>query len=268
MSESRPPNRLVSESQLFGWRHRLREIEEVMSSLEAEYEKLESLIHMAEHLEREAGLLEAASVSGQSSTVPIKQALDVISPTDKFPKAVALIVERAEDGVTYDELREAILTSALGSKLRRSDKGFYHALARAKARGDFVEHRGFVFTPKNLDAFRRKVAAGLKRDKPQSDASGSPLMDALLEVIALNPGIVAKEAIEMVRAGSEKHRLAPLKNEGSAYNAVARLKQREEVEAFGHQNRQLRIGPKASEQFKRMARPLAVQAKMNTAASQ
>ncbi|MGP1397457.1 MAG: hypothetical protein ACTS3R_18285 [Inquilinaceae bacterium] len=263
-----PPN-LVSESQIFGWRHRVREIDEEMRTLAAERDKLERLVGMAEQLEREAGLLEAASSGGQSHRRHITKALDGIAASDNFPKAVSLIVERAEDGVTYDEIREAILRSALGGKIRSSDKGFYHALARAKARGDFVEKNGYVFTPANLDAFLKKVAAGLKQDKALPSVSGSPLMDALLEAIARNPGIIAKHAIMLVRDGSEKHKMGPLKNEGSAFNAIARLKQRGEIEAFGHQARQLRIGPNASDDLKRLARTgVVVPLKTNTAASQ
>lgn len=261
---------LVSESQLFGWRHRMREIDGEVRALSAEREKLDRLIGMATVLMREAGLLEAASSSSSAHPGSITKTLDGLSPTDDFPTGVALIVERAEDGVTYDEIREALLLSPLGAKLRRSDKGFYHALARAKAKGRMVEHKGYTFTPENLKAFQHKVAAGIKQDKAPPSASGSPMMDALSETIARNPGIIAKDAINQIRDGSEKHKLPPIKNDGSAFNAIARLKQRGEIESFGHQDRQLRIGPNASEEFKRLSRPGVVVplTKLNTATSQ
>ena len=95
-------------------------------------------------------------------------------------------------------------------------------------------------------------------------------MTALLETIARKPGIIAKEAIDLIRGGSEKHNLPPIKNEGSAYNAVKRLKQRGEVESFGHLERQLRIGPNAADEFKRLGRGGVVISlpKMNTATGQ
>ena len=181
-----------------------------------------------------------------------------------------LVVERADDGVTYDEIREALLQSPIGAKLRRSDKGFYHALSRAKDRGALVEHKGYVFTPENLDAFIKKVAAGIKQDKAVLSSFGSPMMTALLDTIARNPGITAKEAIGIIRGGSEKHGLPPLKNEGSAYNAVKRLKERGELESFGHLERQLRIGPSAAEELKRLGRGGVVISlpKANTATGQ
>lgn len=248
------PSNLVNESQLYGWRHRVREIDEELRALSAERDKLERLIGMATVLMREAGLLEAASSNSGAHPRLITKTLEGLSPSDDFPTAVSLIVERAEDGVTYDEIREALLRSPLGVKLRKSDKGFYHALARAKAKGRLVEYKGYTFTPENLKAFQSKVAAGIKQDKAPPSASGSPMMDALLETIARNPGIIAKDAIAQIRAGSEKHKLPPLKNEGSAFNAIARLKQRGEIEAFGHQDRQLRIGPNGPEELKRLAR--------------
>jgi len=232
----------------------LREIDEETRTLAAEREKWERLIGMANQLMREAGLLDAASTSAGAHSKLITKTLDGLTQTDNFPTAVMLVVERAEDGVKYDEIREALLQSSLGGKLRKSDKGFYHALARAKEKGAIVEHKGYVFTPANLDAFTRKVAAGLKQDKSPPATLGSPMMEALLEAIAKNPGMIAKDAIAAIRGGSEKHGLAPLKNEGSAFNAIKRLKERGEVESFGFQDRQLRVGPKAGEEYQRLAR--------------
>jgi hypothetical protein len=267
MSGKESSNSLVSESQVYGWQNRVLAIEEEMRTLQAERGKLERLIDMAKLLEREAGLLVAASAGVQSPHKLIINALDDISSTDNFPKAVSLIVERADDGVTYDEIREAILHSALAAKLRRSDKGFYHALARAKERGDFVEYQGYTFTPANLAAFTAKVAAGIKQDKIAVTGFGSPLMDALTETVARNGGITAKEAIDIVRNGSEKHKLAPLKSDGSAYNAIARLKERGELEGFGRMDRQLRVGPNASEEMKRLSRTATVVTLKNNTAT-
>ncbi|WP_375393992.1 hypothetical protein, partial [uncultured Sphingomonas sp.] len=42
-------------------------------------------------------------------------------------------------------------------------------------------------------------------------------------------------------------------NEGSAFNAIKRLKDRQFVEGFGHLERQLRVGPNAPEDIKRLA---------------
>ena len=269
MSGSESSYGLVSQSQIYGWRHRVREIDEECRALNAEKAKLERLISMAEELEHEAHLMDEASASGTSQSKYITRALNELSPSDNFPTAVLLLVERSEDGVTYDELREALLQSPLGGKIRKSDKGFYHALARGKQKGSFVEYNSFVFTPENLEKFKKKVAAGIKEDRSVAPALGSPLMDALMEAIARHPGIVAKEAISMIHGKKDLQGREVLKNKGSAYNAIARLKQRGEIEAFGHLERQLRVGPEAPEHLKRLARSGVVVsiAKKNRAAS-
>lgn len=260
---------LVSRSQLYGMRHRVREIEEETRALSAEKAKLERLISMAEEFEREIRLLEEASENGPSQSKSITRALSDLTPSDNFPTAVLLLVERSEDGLTYEDIREAILQSPLGDKIRKSDKGFYHALARGKQKGTLVEHNGYIFTPENLRKFQKKVVAGIKEDRAMPPALGSPLMDALMEEIAKNPGIVAKEAISALQGQKDRNGHNLVKNEGSAFNAIARLKQRGEVEAFGHLGRQLRVGPKAPDRVKRLARSADVIpiAKKNTAAS-
>lgn len=269
MSDGESSLSLVSQSQIYGWRHRVREIDGETRALAAERAKLERLIAMAEELEREAHLLDEASQVGPSQSKMITRALGELKPTDNFPTAVSLVVERSEDGATYEDIREAILQSPLGNKLRKSDKGFYHALARGKQKGSLVEYNGFIFTPEHLKTFRKKVAAGIKEDRAVAPALGSPLMDALMETIAKNPGIIAKEVIAAIRGAKDRQGRELIKNEGSAYNAIARLKQRGEIEGFGYQDRQLRIGPEAPEHLRRLARagivvPLA---KKNTAAS-
>ncbi len=248
---------LVNEAQLYGWKHRVREIDEEIRTLTAEHAKLHRLIEMASELMREAGLLEAAGSSSSTHSRSITRTLGGLTPINDFPSAVALVVDRAEDGVTYDEIREALLCSPLGDKLRKSDKGFYHALARAKAKGLFVDYKGYTFTPVNLRTFQTKVAAGIKQDKSPTSSLGSPMMAALLETVALHEGITAKDAIDHIRAGSERHKLPPIKSEGSAFNAITRLKQRGEIEPFGYHERQLRIGANANEEIKRLARSSA-----------
>jgi hypothetical protein len=238
----------VSDAQLYGWRQRIRDIDSDVTALALEREKLERLVSMMELVASEARLLDnATGPSGQHPKF-LHQTLESISPREKFPKAVLAIVDRIEDGATYEDVRGAILNSPLAGRFRSSDKGFYHALARLKARGELVEHKGHVFTPRNLEVFRRKVAAGLKKEKiPESAEGGSPIMDTALGVVARHPGIIAKDVVAKI---AEE---LTLRNEGSAYNAIARLKQRGRIEGFGRLDRQLRIGPNAPEEYKRIA---------------
>ncbi|ENY79850.1 hypothetical protein [Sphingopyxis sp. MC1] len=256
MSGENPHHQIVNESQLFGWRHRVQQIEEEIRSLGAEKEKLVSLISMAERLSDEARRLAAARGDDSSSGKFINEALSELEEKDAFPKAVMAIVERAADGATYDDIREAILLSPLSKRFRKSDKGFYHALRRLKNADALVDYRGYVFTPENLRSYLRKVEAGIKPDKDttRSMSRATKMTNMILEVVAASPGLVAKEVIgELCKRDAEiAERLEG--NDGSAYNAIARFKKRGEIEGFGHLERQLRIGPNASEEFKRLAK--------------
>lgn len=254
MSERQSPLGIVNESQVFGWQHRVREIDEAIRTLGIERDKLARLIAMAEELADAAGLLAAARGADSSHPKFINEALQELESSDAFPKAVMAIAERSEDGASYDDIREAILQSPLAKRFQKSDKGFYHALRRLKNAGELVDHGGYVFTPNNLKSFLKKVAAGLKEDKIPDRTRSTEMMSLILEAVAKNPGIVAKEVIAIIRSQSSELDVRLSNNDGSAYNAIARFKKSGVIEAFGHQDRQLRIGPNADEQYKRMGR--------------
>ena len=254
MNEQQSSGGIVNEDQVFGWQHRVRQIDEEIKTLEIERDKLTRLIGMAEELANAAGLLAAATGSDSSYPKFINEALQELETSDAFPKAVMTIVGRSDDGASYDDIREAILRSPLAKRLKKSDKGFYHALRRLKNAGDLVDYHGFVFTPPNLASFLRKVAAGLKADKAVDRGRATKMMDAVLEVIARNPGIIARDVIAAIRKQDPELDARLSNNDGSAYNAISRFKKRGEIEGFGHLERQLRIGPNASEELKKLAR--------------
>lgn len=248
MSERESSGNVVSDSQVYGWRRRIREIDAETESLSLEKNKLTRLVEMAEMLESEARLL--AGVSGHHHN-----SLDGIQKTDTFIKAVLVVAGQFEDGATYEDIREAILKSPLGDKLRMSDKGFYTGLAKLKNRGELIDHNGYVFTPPNLSIYKRKVAAGLKTDKsrdPASERRDSPLYHLVLDVVAREPGLSAKDVIGRIRQRGEQGK-ALTDNVNSAYNAIARLKKRGVIEGAGRLERDLRIGPNAPEEYKRIA---------------
>jgi hypothetical protein len=254
MSEHESFGSIVSDAQLYGWRQRMLQIDAEVASLTLEKEKLRNLVHMAEMLASEARLLSDAT-DGASRPKFLHQTLEGLGRGDTFVKAVLAIAERFEDGATYDDIREAILQSPLAAKYKKSDKGFYHALARLKERGELADYNGFVFTPPNLEIYQRKVAAGLKPSKMRdlgSEKRDSPLYHLVLGVVAKAPGIIAKDVIARIREESEQGR-ALTENENSVYNAIARLKKRGVLEGFGRFERQLRIGPEAPEEYKRIA---------------
>lgn len=254
MSRSDSSYSIVNEAQLYGWRDRVREIESEMKVLAAERQKLQGLIDMADRLASEAQLLSSAT-RGESHPGFINETLRELEAKDAFPKAIMAIVERREDGATYDDIRQAILLSPLADRFRKSDKGFYHALRRFKQSGDLVEYHGSVFTPKNLASFLRLVEAGLKEDKITLHSSrATKMMDLILDTVARKPGLVAKEVIGQVRSRDGELNEKLSNNDGTAYNAIARFKKAGILEGFGHLDRQLRLGPNASEELKALAR--------------
>jgi hypothetical protein len=258
VSDSQSYRPLVDEGHLYAWQVRVREIDEQFKTLSVEKDRLLQLIGMAETLSAQAHLLAAATGSDSLHPKFLNDALRELEETDAFPKAVMTVVERHEDGATYDDIREALLRSPLGKKLRKSDKGFYHALRRLKDSKSLVDHHGYVFTPANLTAFLKKVAAGLKQDKAVDRGRATQMMDLILETVARNPGLTAKDVIQIIRSQSAELDAKLSNNDGSAYNAIARFKRRGIIEAFGHLDRQLRIGAKADDSYKRLARSAVV----------
>ena len=254
MSDSFSSTPLINESQIFGMRNRVRTIAEEIKTLGIEQEKLLRIIEMAEALSTEAHLLTSATANDSSDSKFLHVALGGLDSADPFPKAVMAIVERAEDGASYDEIREALLQSPLAKRLQKSDKGFYHALRRLKNAEELVERGGYVFTQQNLRTFLKKVGAGLKDDRAVDRSRSTAMMDLIMEAVAKNPGLAAKDVIQIIRGQSAELDAKLSNNDGSAYNAIARFKKRGELEAFGHLGRRLRIGPNAGEDHKRLAR--------------
>ena len=268
---SNGPSSIVNESQIYGWRNRVENIDEEIRTLIAEKDKLTRLIEMAEQLSSEASML--AAINGDSSSPKfINEALAQLEEKDAFPKAVMAIVERSPDGASYDDLKQGILRSPLASRFQKSDKGFYHAIRRLKIAEAIEDYRGYLFTPDNLKAFLKKVEAGLKEDKAgNAHAIGraTKMTSMILEIVAQSPGLIAKEVIEELCARDNEIAERLEGNDGSAYNAIARFKKRGEIEGFGHLDKQLRLGPNASAELKRLERSAVVVplAKKNTAVS-
>lgn len=251
---------IVNEGQIYGWRNRVDNIDEEIRTLIAEKDKLTRLIGMAEQLSSEASMLAAVN-SDTSSPKFMNEALAQLEEKAAFPTAVMAIVERSPDGASYDDLKQAILRSPLADRFKKSDKGFYHAIRRLKIAEAIDDYRGYLFTPENLKAFLKKVAAGLKNDKvgnAQAAGRATKMTGMILEIVAKNPGMIAKEVIEELCARDSELAERLEGNDGSAYNAISRFKKRGEIEGYGHLDRQLRLGPNASQELKRLERSAVV----------
>lgn len=248
-NDSRP---LLTVADVAAWERRIAIIGSQIEELESERRDLLNLVKMANHLTKRvsrepalrlpiASLAEPKFPSAFSNAVPDEP---FIAEDSSFPDAVLAIVSRRPSGVTMAQLKSELEASPLGSRLRQSDKGFYHATSRLRAeeRGaPIVEYRGYLFTRDNLSTFQERVKAGVERDKPEtaSGRRGSPMIDAILTIVAANPGIIGKDIVDQLR------KRGLLTNENSAFNAILRMRNREELIGGGPGDRGIHLGPNA-----------------------
>ena len=136
------------------------------------------------------------------------------------------IVEKAERGMTYHELKEEIGKTHLGDKLRQTDKAFYSGIWKLVIKGEIVRYRGRAFSPAAYDAFKDDVANGLVDDLPETGASGrrSPNEIAIERFLASRGnGATTKEIVDGL-ANDPPSDLAVTKNRTTIYNLLSRYK--------------------------------------------
>lgn len=138
------------------------------------------------------------------------------------------IVKPAEMGLTYAEVREAVLASSLAPKLRRSDKGYHNAIGRLARSGILMREHGRLFTPEAYERFKAAVAAGEMSAVVPQPFVHSPMGEAILRVVQDRPGIIGKAIIGELRKDAEFNAtLTP--HETGAYNIIARLVKRRQI---------------------------------------
>jgi len=143
-----------------------------------------------------------------------------------FASEIKKVVDPAERGVHYDDIKEAVLNGPLGEKMRLNSKAFYTAIARLTSEG-YVKHKNHLFTQAHYDAFMVKVMAGDEQDLTDLTANRKPsVVDAVLT--AVNESDAPMTPKDVISAISEKIELSDT-SKNNVYNALSRLLERGDV---------------------------------------
>lgn len=149
-----------------------------------------------------------------------------------FPVVIKEVVDAAEAGVSYSDIRDYILKGPLAEKMKQQPKGFYAATSRLIGDEGYVKYKGHLFTNQaKLDAFMVKVAAGDAEDLPDEEVvttRKSPIGEAILELLAANTnGMLPKDIIDGLMTKPELN-INPA-NKNMAYNMIKRLVDRRQI---------------------------------------
>jgi hypothetical protein len=137
-------------------------------------------------------------------------------------------VEEAPEGWrSLREVRKVIAGGELKDRLRKSDKGYYHALSRLVERKVLARHKGWLVMPYRYDAFIRAVEKGeVKPDGPimrgGESRTGSLMGDEIYARIELLGPQSSAEIIAHLRQ-SREFATTVARNSSSAYNVMSRL---------------------------------------------
>ena len=136
------------------------------------------------------------------------------------------VLEKAEHGMTYHELKEEIGKTHLSGRLRETEKAFYSGIWKLNARGKVIRHRGRVFLPTAYENFKTAVNIGLVDDLPETRAPGrrSPNEIAVERFLASRPnGATTREIVDGL-VNDPPSDLEVTKNRTSIYNLLSRHK--------------------------------------------
>ena len=136
------------------------------------------------------------------------------------------IVEKAEHGMTYHELKGEIGKTHLSDRLRQTEKAFYSGIWKLTAKGKIIRHGDRVFLPAAYANFKTAVDSGLIDDLSDTRASGrrSPNEIAVERFLKSRPkGATTREIVDGL-VNDPPPDLAVTKNRTTIYNLLSRYK--------------------------------------------
>jgi DNA-binding HxlR family transcriptional regulator len=147
-----------------------------------------------------------------ASTKPVKR-----KPSEVTWKSAILKIVQTNGEIGYRDLKAELAGTAIGPRLKKSDKAFYNALSRLEESGDLVRHNAHAFTPKVFEQYKRDVESG-KRSPVEAKAPGrealSHVQNGILDILRSHPeGLQGAEIID---------KMSPC-NDKSVYNTLNRL---------------------------------------------
>ena len=140
--------------------------------------------------------------------------------------AVEAVINACEVGIASTEVKEILLRTPIGSAIRSSDKGFYHAFPRLVERQAIFKCNGRFFSAEGLARLKRMESQGFVDEAPLTRSS--PLGDAIVAFVQSNPGATGKEVIAELEK-TRQHQSPPI-NPNGVYNVIARLVERRLIE--------------------------------------
>lgn len=180
--------------------------------------------------------IQAPSAPEATNHLPLRTRLDDGSYVTWMGEISRIVSER-EGPVSYDEIKEAILSGPLAAKMEASDKGFYGAIAKLVSRDALVKKSGYLFSPQ---AYAKFVQSGeienlakIVRERIGAAKRGGPLASAVLEVVRAHPtGVIGNEVIaELLKNPSFSESIR--KNNTGAYNVLTRLISHGQIKKVG-----------------------------------
>ena len=153
-----------------------------------------------------------------------------------WPEELARIFDELKRPLTYERLKEEAEQGHLKYEYAKSDKGFYHAVARLQQRGYLTKYKGWLFRTSDLKAHMADVEAGKVadvKDLTMGTARPSPMGDAVQELLKARPqGALGGEILAYLKA-DVRFAEALGRNATGSYNVLARLVSRGEIRKDG-----------------------------------
>jgi len=142
-------------------------------------------------------------------------------------------VNSASRGVDYSELRQAIASSVLASKLEKTDKSFYGAIGKLVDAGKLFKANGLLFNPSTFMRLQEQINSGeIAADRPPAYRE-SPMADAILEALkGAGGGMTSREVVASIRAIDEFREVVE-RNATSVYNVLTRMTKRGQITKDG-----------------------------------
>ena len=238
IAQHQPPGILLTIADIRRWEVELRRFDDEIATIMAKREHVQKMLDAASLFVDRSDISELpdepVKIGDDSVLEQVEEAIDAVSLPSEVTKegtwahVIYGIVSAAEMGMTYAEVRQAALASALGPKLRSSDKGYHNAISRL-ARGEvLIRQYGRLFTHEAFERFQKAADAGEVSTVVPQPFVHSPMGEAILKIVHKHPGLIGKEIIAELRKDVEFNAtLTP--HETGAYNIIARLVKRRQI---------------------------------------
>jgi len=208
---------------------RRKEIEARRDQMAARIDKIRELMAALGLEDRlSAALQEAHSAKIEApDTGPSDADDEVRSPWN------AAVIEGLRSGpyesLTSSGLRAYIEAGPLANMLKVSDKGYYHAIRRLALRGDITKEYGRLFTKDGLARYGEDGCPHLHDMDEPRNARKSPMADEIAAFLRANGGVARARDIVSHLLTVPQFSGPVGRNKSSAYNVLARLVSRKQL---------------------------------------